>query len=170
MNRSPGLLPTAVLAVAAFGCVVLLCLALVLQHAFGMHPCSWCVLQRLLFLLVGLCCLLAAWSPGGRWSRCVLAALAVLASLAGLAAALHQQFVASRSASCAMTLADRIVMQLSLHELAPWMFMPTAPCNEANVALLGVPFAVWSALAFAVLGVAAALALRGARGGRAPAG
>lgn len=116
-----------------------------------MQPCSWCVLQRLVFLLVGIFCALAAFSGRVRWLRAALAGLASMLSLSGLAAAVYQQTVASKSASCLLTLADRIVMSLSLHEIAPWMFMPTAPCNEANVPLLGVPFAVWSGLAFALL-------------------
>ena len=147
---------------ASIACAGLLALGVVLQHRYDMQPCSWCVLQRFVFLLVGVACALAAWSPGGRWTRIAFASLGASFSVAGAAAALYQQFVASKSASCAMTLADRVVMQLSLHEIAPWMFMPTAPCNEANVALLGVPFAVWSATAFVLLGCACALSIRGA--------
>ena len=154
---------------ASIACAGLLAVGVVLQHGFGMQPCSWCVLQRFVFLLVGVACALAAWSPGGKRARRAFASLGALLSVAGLAAALYQQFVASKSASCAMTLADRIVMQLSLHEIAPWMFMPTAPCNEANVALLGVPFAVWSATAFLLLGLACAAALRCAARDTAPA-
>jgi len=155
---------------ASIACAGLLALGVVLQHVYGMQPCSWCVLQRFVFLLVGVACALAAWNPGGgRWTRLAFSSLGALLCVAGLAAALHQQFVASKSASCAMTLADRIVMQLSLHEIAPWMFMPTAPCNEANVALLGVPFAVWSATAFVMLGLACAAALRWAVRGSGPA-
>lgn len=137
----------------AVSCAVFLAVGEILQHGFDMQPCSWCVLQRLVFLLVGICCALAAFASSVRWLRVGLAGLASVLSLSGLAAAIHQQTVASKSASCLLTLADRIVMSLSLHELAPWMFMPTAPCNEANVPLLGVPFAVWSGLAFALLAV-----------------
>ncbi len=147
-------------------CVALLALALLLQHRFNMQPCSWCVLQRLVYLGVGVACVLAAWSPGGHWTRTGTTLLAGLMSLGGLAAALHQHFVAARSASCLMTLADRIVMQFSLHELAPWMFMPTAPCSEANLPLAGVPFALWSAAAFLLLAVVCAWVLWSGAAGR----
>ena len=147
------------LTAAALFCFALLALALLLQHRFNMQPCSWCVLQRLVYLATGGACALAAWSPGGRWVRTAGALLAGLLSIGGLAAALQQHFVAARSSSCAMTLADRIVMQLSLHELAPWMFMPTAPCSEANLPLAGVPFALWSAAAFLLLAAACAWVL-----------
>ena len=39
--------------------------ALVSQHAFAMDPCPWCVLQRLVFIAIGLCALLGlAWRDG----------------------------------------------------------------------------------------------------------
>jgi disulfide bond formation protein DsbB len=149
-------------AVACFG---LLAIGEILQHGFGMQPCSWCVLQRLVFLLVGISCAAAALAGRMRWLRTATAGLGGVLSVAGFGAAVYQQTVASKSASCLLTLADRIVMALSLHELAPWMFMPTAPCNEANAPLLGIPFAIWSATAFAGLALASAsIAFRSASG------
>lgn len=150
---------TRVLAAGAAVCAALLAIGEVMQHVFGMQPCSWCVLQRLIFLLVGLCCAVGALAARSGHLRLAAILLADALSAAGLAAALYQQLVASKSASCLMTLADRIVMALSLHEIAPWMFMPTAPCNEANLPLFGLPFALWSAAGFVLIGTGAALAL-----------
>ena len=139
-RRASILLSCAVLALGAVG------IALVLQHFFGMQPCAWCTFQRLLFLLVGAC------------------ALAGVAALGGLWAALHQQFVASQSQSCAFTFADRTLMKLRLDESLPWLFEATASCSEANVPLLGLPFALWSAALFVLLaGLAARAALRSRR-------
>lgn len=134
-------------------------LALVSQHRWDMQPCAWCVLQRLLFLLVGLACAAGAWVLRSRGPRLGAALLAEAFAAAGLAAALYQHLVASRSDSCVLTLADRIVMALSLHEIAPSMFLATASCAEANLPLLGIPFALWSATAFLLLGVALGLVL-----------
>jgi len=149
---------TRVLAGCALFCAAALAIGVVLQHVFDMQPCSWCVLQRLVFLAIGVACAIGA-AVRARGPRLVVILGADALSAAGLAAALYQQFVASQSASCATSFADRVVMSLSLHELAPWMFMPNAPCNEANVPLLGVPFAIWSAMAFMLLGTAIAVAL-----------
>lgn len=157
MSETASRKTTLLLTACALLCLALLGLGEVLQHVFGMKPCSWCVLQRLIFLLVGVACALGAW-VGSRPARLGAVALADLLATSGLAAALYQHFVASRSDSCLMTLADQIVMALSLHEIAPWMFMPYAPCNEANMPFLGVPFALWAALAFTLLGLATAAA------------
>ena len=141
------LLACAVFALAAVG------IALVLQHVFDMRPCAWCTLQRLVYLVVAAFALLG-WALGARVGVVRgFALLAALASFAGLAAALQQQFVAAKTASCAFTFADRMLMQLRLDEMAPWLFFADASCSEANVPLLGVPFAVWSATAFVLLAI-----------------
>lgn len=140
--------------------VAAVAVALVSQHVFDMQPCAWCTFQRLLFLVFAL---LAFAGASGRGTR-AWAALAGLDAAGGLAAALWQHFVASASQSCAMTLADRVVKGASLDELAPWLFKATAFCDEANVPLAGIPYALWSAALFAVLLLVAAAALRGRRG------
>ncbi len=147
------------LAACAVFCAAALVLALVLQHLFDMQPCAWCVLQRGLFLLAGLGCAVGAWLLRSRGGRAVFALFAGASAAAGLAAALYQHLVAARSDACMLTLADRIVMALSLHEIAPSMFLATASCADANLPLLGVPFALWSAAAFVllILGTGAAL-------------
>ena len=80
-------------------------------------------------------------------SRCLLA-------LCGIAAALWQQFVAAKSASCNLTLADRIMTATRLDTLLPSVFEARASCADAAVDLLGVPYAIWAALAFALCGIA----------------
>lgn len=146
-------------ALASLGSVAL---ALVLQHAFGMQPCAWCVLQRLFYLLVAAFCLVALTvrrAPAGAIPALLLADLS--ASL-GLAAAAYHQFVAARPGFCGVTLADRFLMATALHEHLPWLMNPTAMCDEANVPLLGVPFAVWSIVLFALLSLLISVALVGA--------
>lgn len=147
-------------AVLAIGGVAV---ALVLQHAFDMQPCAWCTFQRLVFLAVGALALVG-WAFG-RSAGAVgaISLLCVATSAGGLWAALHQQFVASKAQSCVFTFADRTLMNLRLDETFPWLFEATASCADANVALLGVPFAFWSAALFVTIGVIAAQAWRVAR-------
>ena len=77
----------AVIGIAAVGA------ALVSQHVFGMEPCPWCILQRLIFLAIALACLI------GLAVRQFGAALVMLLSLCGIAAALWQHFKAAASSS-----------------------------------------------------------------------
>src|SRR6185369_4527508 len=60
--------------------------ALLAQYGFDIKPCPWCVLQRLIFLVIALVCLIG-WLWRARAS-CTLSALGVLVrSACGVAAA-----------------------------------------------------------------------------------
>ena len=142
------------LAAMALACLAAVAAALVSQHAFGMEPCPWCVLQRVLFLAIALACGIGLlWrAPAGRM---LASGLGLLLALAGMAAALWQHFVASSSTSCNLTLADRIVGGLKLDSLLPDVFSARASCADAAVNLLGVPYDLWSLALFALLAIVA---------------
>jgi disulfide bond formation protein DsbB len=146
----------AFVAVVSFGAVAA---ALVSQYAFAMEPCPWCVLQRLIFLAIGVCALLGLGWRSVIGSR-VAAGLALVLAADGFAAALWQQLVAAKSESCNLTLADRIVGATGLDQLLPSVFEARASCADAAVALLGIPYAYWSAAAFAVCAAALLRLLR----------
>jgi disulfide bond formation protein DsbB len=147
-QRSKALMAVAALSFGAVGA------ALVTQYGLDMQPCPWCVLQRLIFAVLGLVALIAmAWqAPALR--RLWPLALLLLASC-GTAAALWQHFVAAVGTSCNLTLADRIVSGLQLDALLPSVFQATASCADAAVNLLGVPYEFWSLGLFAAIEVAA---------------
>ena len=146
---------TRLLAGVAVLCLAAVGAALVTQHAFGMEPCPWCVLQRVIFLAVALACGLGlVWrSATGRRLG---AGLGVLLALSGVAAALWQHFVAAATNSCNMTLADRIVGGMKLDSLLPDVFSPRASCADAAVKLMGLPYEFWS---LGLYGLMAALLL-----------
>jgi len=116
-------------------------LALWTQHALGMEPCAWCVLQRLIFVAIALVAL-----PGVVWRRSV---------VQQIAAALWQHFVAAASDSCKLTLAERIISGLGLDGSLPEIFQPRASCADAAVKLLGLHYEFWSLMLFVLLGVMA---------------
>ena len=144
----------AVVAVASLAAVGA---ALVSQHAFAMEPCPWCVLQRLIFLGIAAFALLGLAWRGAAVAR-VAATFAVLLALTGLASALWQHFVAARSPSCNLTLADRIVSATGLDNLLPEVFAARASCADVAM-LLGVPYAWWAAALFALVALAMLRAL-----------
>jgi protein dithiol:quinone oxidoreductase len=133
-------------------------LALVTQHGFDIQPCPWCVLQRVEFVAIALAALLA-WLWRGRAGLLASAALVIALANLGLLSALWQHFVAAASASCNLTLADRIVSGLQLDSLLPAVFAATASCADANALLLGVPYEFWSIAVFVVLGTLAVWAV-----------
>lgn len=125
-------------------------IALVLQHGFDMQPCAWCNVQRAIYLLIGALALLALVTPGVV-APIVLALLGAGLALGGLVAAGFQHFVAAKSDTCGFSWADRVIYEARLDESMPWLFKATASCSEANLPLLGVPFALWSAALFIIL-------------------
>ena len=114
------------MAVVCFGAVGL---ALVSQYRFDMQPCPWCTLQRLIFLLIGLLALLGTLLRSNGIRR-VLAAGGLLLALCGMASAIWQHFVAAASASCNLTLADRIMQDLRLYDLLPEVFADGFVCRR----------------------------------------
>jgi disulfide bond formation protein DsbB len=136
----------------ALGGVAAVGAALVSQHVFDMQPCPWCVLQRLIFLAVSAAALI-----GLLWrsalGRRVSGGSVVLLALCGVAAALWQHFVAASSASCDLTLAERIVAATGLDGWFPEVFAAYASCADAAVDLAGVPYEFWSLAAFIVFGL-----------------
>jgi disulfide bond formation protein DsbB len=141
-------------ALAAMGlaCAASVGAALVAQHHFGMEPCPWCVLQRLLFITLAVLCLVAAGLPAALPRR-GLSALALPLAIGGGAAALWQHFVAAKSASCNLTLADKIVGFFGFDTRWPEVFEVRANCADAAVSILGVPFEFWSLALFALVGM-----------------
>lgn len=132
--------------------------ALVSQHVYDMQPCPWCVLQRLIFVALALAALLGlSWTS--RSGRRLCAALGIGLAALGAAAALWQNVVAAKSASCNLTLADRVVSGLHLDALLPQVFAATASCADAAVRLFGLPYEFWSLALFGVLGLALVMAL-----------
>ncbi len=154
----PRLLLVALLSVAAVAA------ALFTQHQLGMQPCPWCILQRIVFVLIAAAALAGALLNG--MPRRVASAAVLLLAASGIAAALWQHFVAAASASCALTWADRIISGLELDSWWPEVFGVFASCADAKVKLLGVPYEFFSGAVFVLVAVLAWPACRSAQHGR----
>lgn len=146
--------PRSLLAGIAAASLLAVAAALLTQHAWGMQPCAWCVLQRLVFVAVAAAALGGLVLPGPLGRRIGAGLAMVLADL-GLAAALWQHFVANQSASCNLTLADKVVGATGLDRALPEVFAAYASCADAKVDLAGLPYEFWSAALFIALSLAA---------------
>ncbi|WP_071058276.1 disulfide bond formation protein B [Pelistega sp. MC2] len=134
----------------AFLCMAAVGFALFSQHYLGMLPCAWCVLQRLILLIIAVICLLAnLFKPLFLIRLC--AFLSFSLSITGILSAWYQYSVASNLVSCDMTFADRFMSKWTgLDAMFPWLFGIFATCMDAKVSLLGIDYALW-ALAMFVL-------------------
>lgn len=142
------------IAIVCFGAVGV---ALVSQHVFGMAPCAWCVLQRLIYLVIGVIALIGA--NVGVLSR-LCAGLGVVLSVTGIAAAWYQYDVAAHMFSCDLTFADQFISASGLDAAVPWLFGIFATCMDAMVEVLGVEYALWSLALFVLLLLASLRAMQ----------
>jgi disulfide bond formation protein DsbB len=147
----------------ALACIAAVGAALVSQHVFDMQPCPWCVLQRVIFLAIAIACVIGLlWR--GLLGRRIGASLGLVLALTGVAAALWQHFKAAASASCNLTLADKIVSRwLQLDQVLPDVFEARASCADAAVSLLSVPYDFWSLALFALIALQLIRLLRARR-------
>ncbi|MFW9617500.1 disulfide bond formation protein B [Aquabacterium sp.] len=145
------LAPRTLLLVLGLVCGASVGLALLAQHQFGMEPCPWCILQRIIFILLTVLSLIGAALPVDLVRRPLSGVGAVL-SAGGICAALWQHFVAAKTNSCAMTFADQVIGFFGLDTRWPEWFEVRASCADAAVSVLGVPFEFWSLALFAVAG------------------
>lgn len=143
----------------ALACLAAVLGALVAQHGFDMQPCPWCTLQRLIFVLIAVVALIGA-VPTSYLARTASATLIILLSLVGGAAAVWQHAVAAKSASCNLTLADKILSALRLNTALPDVFEPRAGCADAAVNLLGMPFEYWSLALFVLIALTGIVSMR----------
>ena len=122
--------------------------ALISQHAFDMPPCAWCVMQRLIYLVIGVVALVGGFGGGRALTRVCGAGRA--AGLAGVVAAWYQYSVAAKMLSCDQTFADRFMSGAGLDAAVPWLFGIYATCMDAVVGA-GVEYALWSLALFVVV-------------------
>ncbi len=162
MSRTPDVhVQARLLALICLGSLAAVSAALIGQHVFGVRPCPWCVLQRLEFLLIAVVAGLGWAIHQLRPARMLAFVLLFALGVAGVASAYYQHEVASQMASCAMTLADRILTALQLEAALPPLFMVTASCSEASqYRMLGLSYEIWSGGLFTATLVLALLGLR----------
>ena len=142
----------AILALVAVG------IALTTQHVLGMHPCVWCVFQRLVCILIAFSALIGVIFTN-RPMQVISALLVVGFSIVGVSAAVAQHKAVLAQDSCALSIADKIITWTGLDMSMPAVFEPQATCVDAAASLLGVPYEFWTLLLFVFLGLLALVTL-----------
>jgi len=124
--------------------------ALFSQHVLGMAPCAWCILQRVLFILIAALALIGLIGSAFRFWRLFNWSLIVITASAGIAVAWYQLTVAAKAFSCDRTFADRIISGSGLETLAPWLFGIYATCLDAAISVFGLDYAAWGLALFVI--------------------
>ncbi len=141
------------LAVISFGAVGF---ALFTQMVWNMQPCPWCIVQRMIYLVIGTTATIGmifdqySRSRFGRRTGWLSLGLAV----GGLSLAIYQNRVAAFQTSCNFSVAEKFVMWTGLDERLPSLFQVTASCADAAAnKLLGLPYELASACLFLAIAI-----------------
>ena len=152
--------PRRVWALLCITAVGLLSFGLYLQHGLGLEPCPMCVMQRYIWVLVGLIALLGALSPG-RAAVWIVGGWLLALSIGGAYVAARQswlQWYPPEVASCGRDFYG-IVDTFPLHQALPMIFRGSGDCSAVEWTFLGGSIANWSLVCFVFAGLLVCLTL-----------
>jgi len=140
-------------AVASFG---LIGVALYLQHGLDMLPCPLCVIQRYLFIAIGVFALIGAYTSKPK----ALAGLGLLAALGGLGTAgKHLWVLAHPGLSCGIDPMETFLNKIPTATALPFLFKADGLCEDALAPWFGLSIPQWSFLWFGLFTLALGWAL-----------
>lgn len=146
------LIDTAVLAFGVVGAAVYL------QVNHGMQPCPWCIIQRYLFIAIGVFSLAAAFLPG--LAKRISTGLGLLSGLGGIGAASWLLYTkANPKVSCGIDPMETSLNTLPPADWFPVVFRADGLCTTEYPPVFGLDIAVWSLIWFIVLAAELALVL-----------
>jgi disulfide bond formation protein DsbB len=130
------------IALAAFG---LIGVALYLQHGLDLLPCPLCVIQRYLFIAIGVFALIGAYTSKPK----TLAAVSLLAALGGLfTAGKHLWILAHPGLSCGIDPMETFLNKIPTATYLPFLFQADGLCEDALAPWFGLSIPQWSFLWF----------------------
>ena len=134
----------------AFTSFALIGVALYLQHGKDLLPCPLCVIQRYMFLAIGVASLVSAISGKIREGTM----LALLAALGGLyAVGKHLYVIANPGFSCGIDPMETFLNKIPTAEYLPWLFRADGLCSGATDSVMGLAIPQWSAIWFVAMTV-----------------
>lgn len=144
--------------VLAFLCSVLVILvALYLEHGVGLEPCPLCILQRLCIIGFGLVALLAALHGPGVCGARIYTLAGLFFVLAGGGVAWRQIWLQTQPPeslpSCLPSL-EYMLEALPFQEIVQMLLHGTAECAKVSWTFLSLSLPEWTLLLFIVLALA----------------
>jgi disulfide bond formation protein DsbB len=129
------------IAIGAFG---LIGVALYLQHGLDMLPCPLCVIQRYLFIAIGVAALIGAYTNPKLG-----AGVGLLAALGGLyTAGKHLYVLAHPGLSCGIDPVETFLNKIPTATYLPFLFRADGLCEDALAPWFGLSIPQWSFLWF----------------------
>ncbi|MFP8967654.1 disulfide bond formation protein B [Pokkaliibacter sp. CJK22405] len=136
--------------VVALGCIILLAIAFYIEYGMGMEPCPLCLMQRIVFGVVGLVCLAAfIHNPQSRGLK-VYGGLTLLVALMGIGLAGRQLWLQSLPADQVPACGPGIYFMLErfpFSKTLETMIMGSGDCAEVQK-FWGLSIPLWSLFGF----------------------
>lgn len=148
--------------ILALGSLALVVATFIMTPMLNLHPCHLCILQRLLFMLLGAFALIAAFFSRNLFGK-LMGVLAIVSAGTGIGVAGYQVWLQAQPVdpfSCTSgtpELVERIVDWLGRQ--APALFMPTGLCQEVELRILTLSLAGWGLIFFSAALLASLVAL-----------
>lgn len=139
-------------------CVLMMAVALGLEHIGGLEPCPLCIFQRVAVISAGVVFTIAAiHNPAGRAGAATYGLLGLAAVGSGIGVAWRHLWLQSLPAdevpSCGPGL-DYMMDILPWREVVSMVLSGSGECAEIDFALLGVSLPGWTLIGFVVLALA----------------
>ncbi|MCS2609111.1 disulfide bond formation protein B [Halomonas dongshanensis] len=136
-------------------CVLMMAVALVLEHVVGLEPCPLCIFQRVAVISVGVILLIAALhNPKGKAGAGIYGVLSLIATATGaFIAGRHvwlQTLPADQVPSCGPGL-DYMMKILPFQEVVSMVLTGSGECAEIDFTFMGFSLPVWTLVGFVVL-------------------
>lgn len=123
-----------------------LSIALVSQHYFGADPCSWCIAQRAVIILI----ILSSASIGFVNEK-LATIINICLSMLGITIAIYQTYIVTVGSDCSVSLAEKIIGYTKLNNLLPSIFESYALCTDSIGTFLSVSFVTWGFVLFIIV-------------------
>lgn len=150
------LTPRGLFAATGAAAVGLVAGGLVLAHTMNLAACPLCILQRMLYLLLGIEAIAAWFLAGARGTRLAAALLMAATALTGAGIAAYQTWL-QRFAKGVSCTADQPWWEHFVNWAGsqwPLLFEASGLCSEAGWKFLGLSIAEWSLIAFSSMSIA----------------
>ena len=136
-------------------CVLMMLVALGLEHIVGLEPCPLCIFQRVAVLAAAAVFIVAAiHNPCGRVGSTVYAGLSLAAVIGGIGVAWRHLWLQSlppdQVPSCGPGL-DYMVDILPMRDVIALVLSGSGECAEIDFAFLGISLPGWTLVGFVML-------------------
>ncbi|MCX7546179.1 disulfide bond formation protein B [Marinicella gelatinilytica] len=132
-------------------CAGLIAYALYVEHVDFLMPCNLCILQRVVYIVIGAIFLIAAFKPTLYWGRKLVGILALIISAIGIAISGRHVWMQSLPADQVPDCGPSLQMMLDsspLLDVLKSVLSGSGNCAEIQWQFLGMSMPTWSLIMF----------------------